>query len=161
MSGYNPAVDGARETACASEATRARNVLNSNSPATSFLILGLTQEGRRFRPSDWTDRLCGVMSSYRPKGMPQDRLSYSPYVMPTMHEGAKCVRVDARIHGLEPMAYHFLRGFAHDNALQVVEVAAAKPSPMAQDAGQAGDKTDDGVRAAPVADDRIYVKSPA
>jgi hypothetical protein len=38
-----------------------------------------------------------------------------------MHDGHKCVRVDARLHALEPMAYKFLRGFAADNELQVID----------------------------------------
>jgi hypothetical protein len=31
------------------------------------------------------------------------------------------VRVDARLHGIEPMAYKFLRGFAADNELEVLD----------------------------------------
>ncbi|HPU51255.1 MAG TPA: DUF3579 domain-containing protein [Burkholderiaceae bacterium] len=96
-----------------------------SSPITvcSFIILGVTHQGRPFRPSDWAERLCGVMSSFRPPGAgPQAHLTYSPYVTPGLHEGAKCVKVDSRIHGIEPMAYKFLRSFAADNELQVVDV---------------------------------------
>lgn len=89
--------------------------------ATSFTILGTTTAGRAFRPSDWAERLCGVMAQFRPPGMAHDRVSYSPYVMPGLQSGVKTVRVDARIYAVEPKAYHFLRGFAADNALQVVE----------------------------------------
>lgn len=89
----------------------------------SFLILGVTQEGKSFRPSDWAERLCGVMSGFRPSGAgPQGHLTYSPYVMPGLRDGVKCVTVDARIHEVEPMAYHFLVGFARDNALKVVDL---------------------------------------
>ena len=31
-----------------------------------FIIKGLTQDGRTFRPSDWAERLAGAMSSFRP-----------------------------------------------------------------------------------------------
>jgi len=87
----------------------------------SFVILGVTSEGRAFRPSDWTDRLCGVMSTFRPAGGgPQAHLTYSPYVMPGLRDGVKCVIVDKRIHAIEKMAYHFLVSFARDNDLQVV-----------------------------------------
>lgn len=95
-----------------------------SSPITvcSFSIIGVTRQGRPFRPSDWAERLCGVMSSFRPPGAgPQAHLTYSPFVTPGVHEGAKCVRVDARIHQIEPMAYKFLRSFAADNDLQVLE----------------------------------------
>lgn len=95
----------------------------SESPdAKSFVILGLTRGGRPFRPSDWAERLCGIMSGFRPTGGgPQAHLTYSPYVMPGLRDGVKCVRVDSRLHALEPMAYKFLVGFAADNELQVVE----------------------------------------
>ena len=98
-------------------------MLPAASPPKSFVILGINREGRTFRPSDWAERLCGVMSGFRPEGAgPQGHLTYSPYVMPGLRDGVKCVNVDARIHDIEPMAYHFLAGFARDNALTVVEL---------------------------------------
>ena len=33
--------------------------------------------------------------------------------------GAKTVRVDARLYDIEPLAYHFLLNFAKDNDLQL------------------------------------------
>jgi hypothetical protein len=80
-----------------------------------FVIIGLTMEGERFRPSDWAERLCGVMSQF---GADQ-RMRYSPYVQPRNIQGTKCVVVDARLRDLEPLAWQFLRNFARDNALQV------------------------------------------
>ncbi len=80
-----------------------------------FVILGLTTNGERFRPSDWAERLCGVMSQF---GADQ-RMRYSPYVQPLVVDGVKCVVVDARLNALEPLAYQFLQSFARDNELQV------------------------------------------
>ncbi|MCG7756344.1 MAG: DUF3579 domain-containing protein, partial [Nitrosomonas sp.] len=34
----------------------------------TFLILGVTSEGRPFRPSDWAERLCGALASYDNRG---------------------------------------------------------------------------------------------
>lgn len=89
---------------------------------TDFIIQGLTNAGRQFRPSDWADRLCGVMSRFHPDaGQGYDRrLEYSPYVRPAMLEGVRSVLVDARLHELEAMAYHFLVDFARDNDLRIV-----------------------------------------
>jgi len=81
----------------------------------NFIIVGITREGRKFRPSDWAERLCGVMSAFGS----ERRMTYSPYVQPGNLEGEKCVYVDARIHDIEPMAYTFLVNFARDNDLQV------------------------------------------
>ena len=86
------------------------------SPRTDeFLIRGVTLEGKPFRPSDWAERLCGVMSAFGSDG----RMQYSPYVYPVRSEGVKCVVVDARLKEIEPMAYNFLLNFAKDNELQV------------------------------------------
>lgn len=84
--------------------------------AESFIIVGATQEGRRFRPSDWAERLCGVMSVFGA----ERRMAYSPYVQPGGHDGEKCVYVNALIRDIEPMAYTFLVNFAKDNDLKVL-----------------------------------------
>lgn len=84
-------------------------------PAESFVIVGVTLEGRQFRPSDWAERLCGVMSVFGA----ERRMAYSPHVQPGNLEGYKCVFVDARIRDIEPMAYTFLVNFAKDNHLRV------------------------------------------
>ncbi len=85
-----------------------------------FLIVGLTSAGRAFRPSDWAERLAGIMSRFQPAGMPRhSHLSYSPYVLPAMHEGIRCLVVDPRLREVEPLAYAFLLNFARDNDLQL------------------------------------------
>lgn len=81
----------------------------------SFVIVGVTQAGKKFRPSDWAERLCGVMSAFGS----ERRMTYSPFVQPGNLNGEKCVFVDARIHDVEPMAYAFLTKFARDNALRI------------------------------------------
>lgn len=60
--------------------------------AARFVIIGETHEGRRFRPSDWAERLAGVMAAFRPRkksgarsGAGQFHLGYSPYVLPSMY----------------------------------------------------------------------------
>lgn len=89
--------------------------------ARSFVILGLTTAGKPFRPSDWAERICGVMAQYRPHERgPQSRIGYSPYVMPGLRNEVRCVNVDGRLNQIEPMAYKFMAGFARDNDLQVL-----------------------------------------
>jgi len=83
--------------------------------ADEFVIKGVTLEGKPFRPSDWAERLCGVMSAFGSDG----RMQYSPYVYPINSGGVKCVVVDLELSDIEPMAYHFLVNFAKDNELQV------------------------------------------
>ncbi len=82
----------------------------------SFVIVGVTQEGKKFRPSDWADRLCGTMSAFGS----DHRMMYSPYVRPgSTEKGEKTVIVDARLYDIEPLAYKFLVHFAADNNLRV------------------------------------------
>ncbi|HVL56142.1 MAG TPA: DUF3579 domain-containing protein [Burkholderiaceae bacterium] len=89
-------------------------------PPGRFMIVGITASGRRFRPSDWAERLAGIMARFQPPGASrQSHLSYSPYVVPAMHEGVKCVIVDPRLREIEPLALSFLLNFARDNELQV------------------------------------------
>lgn len=81
----------------------------------AILILGVTKTGSTFRPSDWAERLCGVMSIF---GEDQ-RISYSPYVQPMLADGNRCVLVDTRLKALNPAAFEFLLGFARDNELRL------------------------------------------
>jgi hypothetical protein len=87
------------------------------------LIQGVTRDGRTFRPSDWAERLAGVMSGFRPGGVqPGSHLSYSPWCVPRVINNVKCVVVNSALRELEPMAWDFVINFAKDNDLQHGEV---------------------------------------
>ena len=93
-----------------------------SSNATEVFIQGITRSGRTFRPSDWAERLAGVMSQFRPGGaQPGSHLSYSPWCIPTVINGVKCVVVNSALRNHEPMAWDFVMNFAKDNELQVSE----------------------------------------
>ena len=95
-------------------------------------ILGVTAGGRTFRPSDWAERLAGVMSPFRPGGArPGSHLSYSPWCVPTSVNGSKCVIVSEALRAHDVMAWDFCMNFAKDNELQTfhgVPPDAKKPS---------------------------------
>lgn len=86
-----------------------------------FVILGQTLQGQRFRPSDWAERLAGVMAPYRPPGSTGGHLTYSPYVIPRVIADIKCVVIDQRLRDIEPLAWKFVHDFARDNDLQTVQ----------------------------------------
>ena len=93
-----------------------------SSHAKEVVILGRTRGGKTFRPSDWAERLAGVMSSFRPGGVqPSSYLSYSPWCLPTVIDGVKAVVINRQLRELEPMAWDFVLNFAKDNDLQVSE----------------------------------------
>jgi len=98
-----------------------------------LVMRGLTREGRAFRPGDWAERLCGVMSAYRPGGVPPGvgaNIGYSPLCIPRVIDGVKCVIVSSELREVELMAWDFVVGFARDNDLQTVEQA---PPPQSSD----------------------------
>jgi hypothetical protein len=98
--------------------------------AKEVFILGVTHSGRAFRPSDWAERLAGVMSSFRPGGaVPGSHLSYSPWCVPNSLNGHKCVVVQRELQHAEPMAWDFVINFAKDNNLQVVEACLLPDQP--------------------------------
>lgn len=101
-----------------------------NPIAREFFIQGITSDGKQFRPSDWAERLCGVMSCFRPEGSggPHAHLQYSPYVRPTLLNGVKSVVVNEDLREIQPLAYHFVVNFAKDNDLQVID-ACLLPEP--------------------------------
>ena len=82
--------------------------------ASEFVIEGVTADGKPFRPSDWAERLCGVMAAFGG----DHRMQYSPYVYPVTARGIRAVVVDLRLEVVEPMAFRFLVGFAKDNELR-------------------------------------------
>ena len=90
---------------------------------TEFFIQGVTSTGKRFRPSDWSERLAGVMACFGPgaKKGPNAYMQYSLYVRPTMIGDLKCVILDSRLRDIEPMAFDFVLNFAKDNDLLVTE----------------------------------------
>ena len=93
-----------------------------------YVIQGVTLDGKPFRPSDWAERLCGVMSAF---GGDQ-RVQYSPFVHPVTAAGVRCVVVDVRLEEIEPMAYRFLLSFARDNELKTRDGRDALRSELAK-----------------------------
>ena len=101
------------------------------------VIQGITADGDVFRPSDWADRLCGMMSIFG-----EDRhLSYSPFLKPIMAGGLRCVVVDRELEKTDEDAYRFLLQFARDNEL-VLRPERKKLRP--EDAEAAGAAPEDG-----------------
>ena len=98
--------------------------------AKEVFILGVTQDGRTFRPSDWAERLAGVMGQFRPGGqVPGSHLSYSPWCVPTSIGRVKAVVVHHDLREHEPMAWDFVMNFARDNELQVAEACLLPDAP--------------------------------
>ena len=97
-----------------------------------LLIVGVTKDGQTFRPSDWSERLAGAMSAFRPDGGHggiASFIGYSPYCVPRSVGGHKCVLVNEALRGVEVMAWDFVMSFARDNGLEVRDVTPLAAAP--------------------------------
>ena len=84
------------------------------------VIHGTTSSGKIFRPSDWAERLCGILSSFTK----DNRLSYSKWVRPMLLDNIRCVAVDKKLETDNPQMFRFLMDFAADNDLRVIDCKA-------------------------------------
>jgi hypothetical protein len=84
-------------------------------PDSQLIIRGITSAGQTFRPSDWAERLAGILSTF---GL-DSRVNYSPYVHPITAGGVKCIVVDSKLEQIDDRAWNFIMGFARDNDLLV------------------------------------------
>jgi hypothetical protein len=80
------------------------------------IIQGITQDGGKFRPSDWAERLCGAVATYGPGR----RIIFHPNVKLASIDGIKCVVIDALLKEDDEMLFDFLTDFADENKLQIL-----------------------------------------
>ena len=82
-----------------------------------WVIRGVTEDGKKLRPSDWIERISSTLASF---GKDQ-RLKYSNSVAPCVIDGEKCLVVARNLHDINPQAYEFVMGFAKSNQLSIRE----------------------------------------
>ena len=83
-----------------------------------FLIKGQTEEGKKFRPSDWADRLMGSVAIYAKEDSEMSNEILDSICL-TDRDGFKGFVLSSKIQQIEPMLYTFLLNFAKDNNLKV------------------------------------------
>ncbi|UOP04313.1 GNAT family N-acetyltransferase [Conchiformibius kuhniae] len=102
-----------------------------------IIIHGTTGKGKVFRPSDWAERLCGILSSFNK----DNRLSYHEWVRPVLLDKIRCVAIAPKLEEINPGMFRFLMDFANDNNLRVltyaqllaeagIESAHTEPTPL-------------------------------
>jgi len=82
-----------------------------------IIIEGITHNGRKFRPSDWAERMSGALSTFGR----DHRIHYSPLLQPTTINGVKCVVIDPGMEKNFPEMYRYIMGWANNNDLVVSE----------------------------------------
>lgn len=80
------------------------------------VLIGLRPDGSKFRPSDWAERMCGTLSTFRNR-----RIYYSPMLRPAVRDGIKCVIVDSKLSDKHPEIFQQVMDFAKLNQLQMAD----------------------------------------
>ena len=85
-------------------------------PLENYIIIeGVTADGRKFRPSDWAERMSGALSTFGK----DHRMHYSPRLRPISLNGVKCVVVDAALEQTHPEVWRYVMAFATINNLNI------------------------------------------
>ena len=83
-----------------------------------FVFVGHTKEGRKFRPSDWPDRLRGALDSVGDE-IDED---CGDFVNVVRHKGEKAFLVDDHLREIDPRLFRFFMRFAESNHLVVEKI---------------------------------------
>lgn len=81
--------------------------------APCLVIRSQNEDGERFRPSDWIERLSAGLAHFGP----DRRLRYAPTVYPRVIDGEKCLVVNGALAEQHPVLYAHILEFAQSNRL--------------------------------------------
>jgi hypothetical protein len=93
------------------------------------VIYSRREDGERFRPSDWIERL----SSSAARFAADRRLRYDDALHPLLINGEKCLFVSTALQRRKPHLYAYILAFAAENRLQM-EWDSCQQQPAWQDA---------------------------
>ena len=85
-----------------------------------WIIEGIMEDGDKFRPSDWVERLSGLVASFGP----DHRLKYGS-VRPCVFKGQKCLLVQEALESEDPSVFAFVKGFALSNHLRINDLESS------------------------------------
>ena len=89
----------------------------SRNTVKKIIIEGKTHSGRKFRPSDWAERMSGALSTFGS----DNRIRYSPLLQPRTIDGIKCVVLDPKMQDQFPEMFRYIMKWADGNDLVVSE----------------------------------------
>lgn len=90
---------------------------------TSIIIEGVQTDNRKFRPSDWIERIASNWATFGS----DHRLRYSPAVYPCIIDGEKCLVVAKDLREKDPEGFESVLQFARVNQLRTREDRRAVP----------------------------------
>ncbi len=77
----------------------------------------MTEDGRKFRPSDWIDRIASMGATYQ-----KQRLVYSDLLHPELYNGQKCLIIDTELEVKDPCMFQYVMNFVSSNRLKTTKV---------------------------------------
>ncbi|MGM0593822.1 MAG: DUF3579 domain-containing protein [Pseudomonadota bacterium] len=86
-----------------------------------WLIRSVKQDGERFRPSDWAERISAGVARFSA----DRRLRYDAQVRPRLKNGEKCLYVDGGLAKRDPALFDYIKAFVAGNALRVEKAECA------------------------------------
>jgi hypothetical protein len=89
-----------------------------------LVIRSVNEDGRKFRPSDWIERVSTTMATFGK----DHRLHYSDDVRPSMVNGEKCLVVSGSLEESNPVAFEYIMAFVRANRLQMSQVCESEIS---------------------------------
>jgi hypothetical protein len=100
--------------------SEAENVeINAAGTKKVLIIEGIRENGTKFRPSDWPERISSTFAGF---GKDQ-RLRYASGVRPRIFDGQKVLAVEADLQVQNPAVFHAVMKFARENNLRTREEA--------------------------------------
>lgn len=90
------------------------------------------KNGRTLRPSDWVERISGIMAQFGT----DHRLRYGS-VRPCFVKGKKCLLVKKSLQQENPAAFEYVAAFVRSNGLQMCDIS----DPTIQQTASFGEQT--------------------
>lgn len=82
--------------------------------SSKLVVESVVEDGRRFRPSDWIERISTTLAKFGS----DHRLVYSSSVRPQVINGEKCLVIDQSLQETNPDAYQYVMNFVESNKLR-------------------------------------------
>lgn len=92
--------------------------MNEEKKNKPIILLGTTECGTKFRPSDWANRLAMSVSTVGPRR----RIISHPRVHTAIYDGVSAVVVDRVLETENLMMFEFFINFAKGNKLQILNL---------------------------------------
>lgn len=109
--------DGSRQDRYPRAHNLKNNVMAQASRKVNLIIESVQTNGKKFRPSDWIERLSSTLAYFGP----DHRLRYTKGIQPRIINGEKCLVVAQSLREENPEAYKFVLEFAQSNQLRIHE----------------------------------------